>query len=124
LTELDAETLTALRGSIARIDGDFYAPQGLSIEAQRGARANHMKRQDAQRALRNSIAWWAGADHARGYKESESYRRFYFRFGIDVGNAQLLGSREANELSTKILAELSKIGIDGNVNAEIYFAHE
>ena len=123
LMELNAETLAALRGDIARIDGDFYAPQGLSIEAQMGARANHVRRQDAQKALRNSIAWWAGAEHARGYSESASYRRFYFRFGIDVGNAQLLGSREANELSTKILAELSKIGIDGNVNAEIYFAN-
>ena len=121
--ELNAETLAALRGDIARIDGDFYAPQGLSIEAQMGARANHVRRQDAQKALRNSIAWWAGAEHARGYSQSASYRRFYFRFGIDVGNAQLLGSREANELSTKILAELSKIGIDGNVNAEIYFAN-
>ena len=82
-----------------------------------------MRRQDAQRALRNAIAWWAGTEAARGYGESESYRRFYFRFGIDVANAQLLGSREAIELSTNILTELSKIGIDGTVNAAVYFAN-
>jgi len=123
LRELDAATLAALRGDIARIDGDFYAPNGLSIEAQRGARANHMRRQDAQRALRNAIAWWGGTEAARGYGESESYRRFYFRFGIDVANAQLLGSREAIELNTNILTELSKFGIDGTVNAAVYFAN-
>lgn len=121
LTELDAAALAALRGDIARIDGDFYAPRGLDMVAQIAARANHTKRQQTQRSLRTAIAWWAGSEAACGYSESESYRRFFFRFGIDVANAQLLGSREAEELSTKVSKELSKIGIDGTVNAEIYF---
>jgi DNA repair protein RadD len=122
LTELDAETLAALRGDIKRIDGDFYAPNGLSIEAQKAARAHHLNRQASQRALRNAIALWAGMEAARGYAESESYRRFFFRFGIDVANAQLLGARDAEELGNNVLIELSKFGIDGSVNAEIYFA--
>ena len=123
LTELTGETLAALRGDIARIDGDFYAPYGLSIEAQRGARARHMERQAGQSLMRNSIAWWAGMEASRGHSESESYRRFFFRFGIDVANAQLLGAREAAELATNINNELSKFGIDGTVNASIYFAN-
>ena len=124
LTELDPETLALLRGEIRRIDGDFYAPNGLSIEAQRAARQHHMNRQDQQRILRNMIAWWAGVESARGHSESESYRRFFFKFGIDVANAQLLGTREADELSNKIQTELSKFGVDGTVNAELYFASQ
>jgi DNA repair protein RadD len=122
LTELDFETLQALRGDITRIDGDFYAPAGLDMIAQLGARKNHINRQTAQQALRNAIAWWAGTESSRGYAESESYRRFYFRFGIDVGNAQLLGAREAAELTGNINNELGKLGIDGTVNASIYFS--
>jgi DNA repair protein RadD len=118
LTELDPAALAALRGSITRVDGDFYAPQGLEPHAQMAARNNHLARQQAQKALRNAIAWYAGAEHAQGYSQSDSYRRFYFRFGIDVANAQLLGSREAGELAGRINAELSKVGVDGTRNWE------
>jgi DNA repair protein RadD len=121
LTELDADTLKALRGNIARKDGDFYAPVGLSIPAQVNARSGWMRRQEHQRSLRNAIAWWAGIEEARGYGESESYRRFFFRYGIDVANAQLLGTQESEELAVRILNDLSKFGIDGTVNAEVYF---
>lgn len=116
LTELDPETLAALRGDIARIDGDFYAPQGLDHYAAMGARKRHAERQEGQSAMRNAIAWWAGVEHARGHGESESYRRFYFRFGIDVANAQLLGAREAGELAHKINLNLAADGIDGTVS--------
>lgn len=115
LTELDPETLKALRGDIARIDGDFYAPQGLEHYAAMGARKRHSERQQGQRALRNSIAWWAGLEAARGTSESASYRRFYFKFGVDVANAQVLGAREAEELAFKVNSELAKYGIDGTV---------
>jgi superfamily II DNA or RNA helicase len=120
LTELDAATLAALRGDIARIDGDFYAPQGLDQYAAMGARKRHMERQQGQASLRNAVAWWAGAEAASGSSESESYRRFYFRFGIDVANAQLLGAREAEELAEKVKIELGKYAtrgfqIDGTV---------
>ena len=121
LMELDPATLASLRGDIARIDGDFYAPNGLSIEAQRAARHHHVNRQGHQRSLRNAIAWWAGVEAARGYGESESYRRFFFRFGVDVANAQLLGAREAEELASKVLSELGNFGIDGSVSADLYF---
>jgi superfamily II DNA or RNA helicase len=121
LLELDPLTLAALRGEIARIDGDFYAPNGLSLPAQAAARNHHLARQQSQFSLRNAIAWWAGVETARGYNESESYRRFWFRFGIDVANAQTLGAREAEELAGKVMAELNKFGIDGSVNAALYF---
>lgn len=119
LTELDADTLAALRGDIARKDGDFYAPQGLPMEAQIAARGGWMRRQDSQRALRNAIAWWAGLQTAQGHSESESYRRFYFRFGVDVASAQLLGAHEADELAVRVLEQLAVKGIDGSVNCGI-----
>jgi hypothetical protein len=61
-------------------------------------------------------------EHARGYAESESYRRFFFKFGIDVANAQLLGAKDTEELAGKVFAELSKFNIDASVNAELYFS--
>jgi DNA repair protein RadD len=124
LTELDESTLASLRGEIARKDGDFRAPANLSTGGELGARQNWLNRQETQRALRNAVSWWAGVECARGYSESESYRRFFFRFGIDVANAQLLGAREAEELAGKVFLELSKFGIDGTVNAELYFGSQ
>lgn len=111
LTELDPEVLAALRGEIARKDGDFYAPAGLSIPAQMGARKKWTERQEGQKSMREAIAWWAGLEAHRGYSESESYRRFYYRFGVDVANAQLLGAPEAGELAERVTKELSKAGI-------------
>ena len=111
LTELDPEVLATLRGEIARIDGDFYAPAGLSPLAMSGARKRWSERQGGQANLREAIAWWAGLEAHRGYGESESYRRFYYRFGIDVANAQTLGLREAGELAEKIERELTKAGV-------------
>lgn len=123
LLELDADTLAALRGEIARVDGDFYAPAGMPWTAQVSARRNWTERREAQQALRNAIAWWAGLESAQGRGESESYRRFYHRFGLDVASAQTLGAREAGELAERVNVELAKFGIDGTVNAASYFAN-
>lgn len=122
LLELDAETLAALRGDIAKIDGDAVIPWGASPEVAGAVRKRHWERQQGQAALRNVIAWWAGLESAQGRGESESYRRFYFKFGVDVANAQTLGAREAAELAERVAVELAKYGIDGSVNAGAYFA--
>jgi len=74
--------------------------------------------------LRNVIAWWAGLESAQGRGESESYRRFYHRFGVDVANAQTLNAKEASELAERVAVELAKYGIDGTVNAAAYFANQ
>jgi hypothetical protein len=89
---------------------------------QGAVRRRHWERREGQKALRNVIAWWAGLESAQGRGESESYRRFYHRFGVDVANAQTLGAREAAELTARVNAELAKFGIDGTVNAASYFA--
>ena len=124
LLELDADTLAALRGEVARIDGDPVIPWGATPIVEGAVCKNHRLRQNAQGDLRNAMAWWAGLQDAQGLSESESYRRFYFKFGVDVAGAMVLGSREAGELRDKIIAELTKNGIDGTVNAMGYFDHE
>lgn len=124
LLELDAETLAALRGEIARIDGDAVIPYGAGPEVVGAVRRRHWERQQGQAALRNVIAWWAGLETAQGRGESESYRRFYHKFGVDVASAQTLNAREAAELAERVAAELSKYGIDGTVNAGAYFANQ
>jgi len=116
LTELDPAVLAALRGDIARVDGDFKPNDYIPHHANMRNRNLWTERQQGQAALRNAIAWWAGVEHARGYSESASYRRFYYKFSVDVANAQLLGAREAGELAEKIQTELSKYGVDGSVN--------
>jgi DNA repair protein RadD len=110
LTELDPEVLAALRGEIERRDGDYQANTFLPIPAQLRNRKIWGERQEGQRALRDAIAKWAGLDAHRGYGESESYRRFYFRFGVDVANAQLLNAQESAELAQKIDRELVTSG--------------
>jgi len=122
LLELDADTLAALRGEIARVDGDPVIPYGAGPEVGGAVRRRHWERREAQQALRNAIAWWAGLESAQGRGASESYRRFYHRFGLDVASAQTLGAREAGELAERVNVELAKFGIDGTVNAAAYFA--
>lgn len=117
LTELDPIMLAKLRGEAKRIEGEFYPPHGLDYIAQMGARKRHVERREAQRDLKNSIAWWAGL---HGGDESEAYRKFYFKFGVDVATSQTLGTREASELKARIDAELLENDIDASVNAEVF----
>lgn len=110
LTELDPEVLAALRGEIARKDGDFVPHEYLPAPANMRNRKLWQERQAAQWTLRESIAHWVQSEFDRGYGESESYRRFYFRFGLDVANAQLLGARESQEMAERI-----KIMVDAKI---------
>lgn len=112
LLELDPDTLAAMRGEIARIDESHidlkrrmeYA--GAPPQAVNGAVANHRDRQQAQAALRDVIALWAGYQRQMGRPDSESYRRFYFRYGVDVATAQTLGRKDANLLCQRIADDL------------------
>ena len=121
LLELDPATLAALRGNIAKIDGPPTIPYGVGPEVVGAVKRRHWERKEAQNALRNLIAWWAGLESSQGRNESESYRRFYYKFGIDVANAQTLNAKEAQELGVRINTELVKFGIDGTVDATTYF---
>lgn len=108
LTELNAATLAAMRGEVALVDRPDYMVRadmergGAPGIAAGGAAKQHRLRQEAQTVLRESIAWWAGYQRAAGRPDSESYRRFYHSFRIDVLSAQALGRPAAEELTGKI----------------------
>ena len=91
-----------MRGEINRIDGDVYYPRGMPEPARMQLKRVHGERQEMQSALRESIAWWAGYQRTMGRSDSESHRRFYFMFGIDVMSAQALKRADALALANKI----------------------
>ena len=107
LIELDAAALARMRGAIDQVDMDpslFMAntvSQYAPIGNQKLTRS-HVERQQAIKALRYSIQWWGAWQRAANRDDSESYKRFYFRFGIDVGTAQTLKTKEALELADKV----------------------
>lgn len=115
LTELDTATLATMRGEIDRIDApaDILRTKmehaGASNSAIYGATKNHVIRQGAQKALRESMAWWAGHCENKGRTLSECYRLFYFTFGMDAMTAQTLGRKKAEELTISINTELDRM---------------
>lgn len=113
LVELDPDVLARMRGEIDQVDKH---PDAYRMELQRkgcpalGVAANvkrHVARQEAQHDLRQAIAEWAGIGRAAGRSDSEMYRRFWFRYGVDVMTAQTLRPVEAVALTEKIKEETS-----------------
>jgi hypothetical protein len=68
----------------------------------------HYARQEAQTKLRATIAWWAAWQRHQGREDSESFRRFFHFFGVDVATAKTLGARDAEELNEKIAIKLGE----------------
>ena len=114
LHELDPATLVAMRGEIDKIDlpADVIKRKmehaGAPGIAAGGAAKQHRLRQEAQIELRDAIAWWAGYERAKGRHDSESYRRFYHTFKVDVMTAQTLGRPEAELLASKINSNIGR----------------
>jgi DNA repair protein RadD len=106
LVELDPAALHALRGEAERVIGPVVVPYGMGGAAAGGLVKAHRARAEAQHALRGRIALWAGYQRHLGRPDTEAYRRFYFKYGTDVGTAQTLGAREANELRALIERDL------------------
>ena len=111
LYELDAEALAQLRGEIERIDEHPDAVlarmrQAMPYPAAKGAANQHGRRQDAQSALREAVALWAGYRRAGGHSDRDSYKYFYFKYGVDVLSAQSLGRPQAEVLTARVMEEL------------------
>lgn len=111
LLELAPDVLARMRGEIARIDGPAHAPHGASPVVVASVNKNHRIRQEAQRELRQAIAYWAGFRATQGDSERESYKRFWYRYGTDVASAQTLGAGEALELSARVWKDLHAAGV-------------
>ena len=101
LVELSPEALAEMRGEIARVDApDNELHWPVNRAAANNAITHHRARQAAQTALRDSMSWWFG--HHAGMSVSEMQRRFYFGFGIDVGSAQTLNTKDAGKLTIEV----------------------
>jgi superfamily II DNA or RNA helicase len=118
LTELTAETLKDLRARIDKVDmnPEHYrlelAAKHAPLVGQLAGVNRHVKRQEAQAALRDSIAIWAGYQRALNRCDQESYRRFYQKFKIDVMTAQTLNQKKALQLRQKIQTDTDGLEID------------
>lgn len=108
LHELDAETLRRMRGEVQKLDGMPFYPANASAEIRGAIAKNHFIRQRSRAVLREAIATWAGWQRSLGRDDQESYRRFFFHFGVDVLGAQALRSADAEALAARIQAQLDK----------------
>ena len=102
LLEYDDEFLSKLRGEIIDVTAQGWKP----TDARSAAMLNNFKTsQETQRELRDCIAYWAGVEKADGFTDSQSYRKFYHKFGMDVMAAQALEPARARKLIDMIRSE-------------------
>lgn len=107
LLELDVDGMAALFAQMQRADmsDEDYAIGQISRNMHRQGRSQDMKRHQTnkyrRKVLKELVAWWFGMQ-PKGRSQSEKYRRFYHRFGIDVGTAFTLKAAETDALIEKI----------------------
>ena len=114
LTELTVEALATLRADVDKVDMTLEAFRaqmertGVSDLIVGANVKRHRLLQESQAQLRESIAWWAGHQRAAQRPDSESYRRFYHTFGVDVLSAQVLKRPAAEALTERIDAVVAR----------------
>lgn len=114
LIELSPAALDSLREEIAQVDISPQRYQAILSArrvpgmGQKNLMRKHVARQQMQAALRESIAWWGAYQRAQHRPDSESYRRFYLEFGVDVMTAQTLNTAEALALAEKLNGYLAR----------------
>lgn len=104
LAELDAATLAQMQQAIAHVDGAPTIPWGATPAIQGAVVKRHRERQEAQAALRNAIAEWAGQRSQLQDAETVArlQREFWMTYGVDVASAQALGRAEADGLRARL----------------------
>lgn len=108
LTELTPEKLAELRGQVSTANHSVEAERSRLVAkhaplvGQLAGVKRHGVLLEQREQLKTEIAQWAGYEKASGNSDSQSYRRFYFKFGVDVLTAQTLKSKETLELTKKI----------------------
>ena len=107
LFEYDEALMARLRGEIDN-EGFCPIPRGASEMVAKGIQNRHDEKLAARGELRECIALWAGIQRdVFGRSDSESYRRFYHRFGIDVLSAQTLNRADTEKLTALIRSTFS-----------------
>ncbi|ATS92110.1 putative helicase [Sinorhizobium phage HMSP1-Susan] len=103
LTEYGPELLAKLRGEIIvnaqTMDKRPQSPAEYAIKRNMEIRAETLNE------LQTCIAYWAGIERDEGLTDSQSYRKFYYRYGIDVLSAQTLETPKMRTLIEQIRQE-------------------
>ena len=113
LIELDIEGMAALFRAMHKADlpDEEYALDQLRRNIPAVGRGADMKRHRENKyrrqVLRELVAWWVGLQPA-GREMSEKHRRFYHRFGIDIGTAFTLKAAETDALIERIKQQFSE----------------
>lgn len=101
LLEFAPELLARLRGEIGKIDHEWNAKPSSPADVVR--MRNHAARYEALQQLRQTVNYWAGVQvYGLQRSESEAYRRFFHRFGVDVLTAQTLSGPEMIALADRV----------------------
>lgn len=113
LVELDVDAMASLFSRMAAADmpdDDFAAGLFAKRMPTLGHPAALRRHRDAKyrrTVLREVVGWWVGMQPgARSL--SEKHRRFFYRFGIDIGNAFTLNSGDTDELIARIGAQFNE----------------
>jgi len=110
LTIIDPDWIARINSEIAKIDepADLIRNRmaGAGPMVANSAAKNHRLRYEAQIELREVIALWAGWQRYLSRPDAESYKRFYWRYGIDVKSAQKLGRPDAESLTARLKKDM------------------
>lgn len=113
LFELDVEGMAAMfkkQADADMSDSDYRTsqivrnipPQGRAKDLKRHERAKYRRQ-----ILRDLVGWWVGMAPP-GRDMSETHRRFYIRFGIDIGSAFTLNADDTDALCILIQKHFHK----------------
>lgn len=112
LFELDVEGMAAVFEQIRAANmsdeefKDSMAARNVPIIG-RGRQLKHFQATKYRReVLMQLIGWWVGAQTGRDM--SEIHRRFYHRFGVDIGTAKTLDLKQTEALTALITAKFSE----------------
>lgn len=131
LHELDAETLSKLRGDADWVDNptsledavneyrmrlraSYCAPMHEATHAKRftAKYRERLEQRDELHSyvlmLRDSMAWWAGHLRSDGLTDSEIFRKFYLTFGVDWLSAQAQNLDDTIQLYQDVTMRIGK----------------
>ena len=106
LCELSPEFLAEMRGEHERIMGPVVLPYNATRPVQIAVEKRHKARREAQQILGDAIGMWAGVQSKLNRGDVESYKRFYWRYGVDVATARTLNAADSSALVEKIQTDL------------------
>lgn len=107
LFELDVEGMAAVFEAQQRADmsDEDYTRDQIRRHIPQIGRGSDMKRHQAakyrRQVLRELVGWWVGMQ-PEGRSMPEKHRRFFYRFGTDIGTAFTLSAKDTDALINKI----------------------